>query len=93
MPLTSSGLRKIHDMGKNRCQNIPKITVMSTVLAYLAWFQGLAKIEGSNAASVLFLQPLVGTFLAVVLLHEQLTIWTIVGGILILVSVYLISRP
>lgn len=69
------------------------LAVMSTVLAYLAWFQGLAKIEGSKAASVLFLQPLVGTFLAVVLLHEQLTIWTIVGGILILVSVYLISRP
>ena len=69
------------------------LAVMSTVLAYLAWFQGLAKIEGSKAASVLFLQPLVGTFLAVVLLHEHLTVWTIVGGILIVASVYLISRP
>jgi drug/metabolite transporter (DMT)-like permease len=68
------------------------LAVMSTVLAYLAWFQGLTKIEGSKAASVLFLQPLVGTFLAVALLHERLTIMTIIGGLLIVVSVYLISR-
>ena len=67
------------------------LAVMSTALAYLAWFQGLTKIEGSKAASVLFLQPLVGTFLAVVLLHERLTVMTIVGGILIVLSVYLIG--
>ena len=68
------------------------LAVMATALAYLTWFQGLARIEGSKAASALFLQPLVGSVLAVVLLHEQLTVMTIVGGVLIAGSVYLISR-
>ncbi len=68
------------------------LALMSTVVAYLAWFQGLAKVKGSAAASTLFIQPLLGTLLAIVLLHDQLTATTIVGGILIVMSVYLISR-
>ncbi len=63
-----------------------------TVIAYLSWFQGLTKIDGSVAASTLFIQPLLGTVLAVILLHDQLTTFTLVGGLLIIVSVYLISR-
>ena len=65
--------------------------IMSTALAYLMWFQGLARVDGSAAASTLFIQPLLGTLLAIVLLHDQLTPMTIIGGILIIVSVYLIS--
>ena len=39
-----------------------------------------------------WLQPLLGTVLAIALLHDQLLPTTIVGGILIIVSVYFISR-
>src|SRR5579884_2457198 len=59
------------------------MAIMSTAIAYLLWFQGLAKVEGSAAASALFIQPLLG---------DQLTPTTIIGGILIIVSVYAISR-
>ena len=65
--------------------------ILSTAVAYLMWFQGLASVDGSAAAATLFVQPLLGTVLAIVLLHEQLTSMTIIGGILIIVSVYLIS--
>lgn len=68
------------------------LAIMSTVVAYLAWFKGLEKIEGSAAASTLFVQPLLGTILAIVLLNDQILPTTIIGGLLIIVSVYLISR-
>ncbi len=68
------------------------LAIMCTVFAYLAWFQGLMKIDGSAAASTLFIQPLLGPLLGVLLLHELLTPYTIFGGLLIIVSVYLISR-
>lgn len=68
------------------------LALLATVVAYLAWFQGLARVKASSAASALFIQPLCGTFLAIVLLHDQLTPMTVAGGILIIVSVYLISR-
>ncbi|MGH2496599.1 MAG: DMT family transporter [Ktedonobacteraceae bacterium] len=68
------------------------LAIMSTVIAYLAWFKGLAKIDGSAAASTLFIQPLLGTTLAILLLGDQLLPTTIVGGIMIIASVYLLSR-
>lgn len=68
------------------------LALMSTVVAYLAWFKGLEKVAGSNAATILFIQPLLGTTLAILLLGEQLLPTTIIGGALILVSVYVISR-
>lgn len=68
------------------------LAIMSTVVAYLAWFKGLEKIDGSAAASTLFVQPLLGTVLAIMLLNDQLLPTTIIGGILIVISVYLISR-
>lgn len=82
-----------HPIGLVAWLSIAWMAIMSTVVAYLAWFKGLAKVDGSAAASTLFIQPLLGTFLAIILLHDQLTPMTVVGGILIIVSVYLISRP
>lgn len=68
------------------------LALMSTSLAYLAWFQGLEIIEGATAATVLFIQPFLGTVLAIFLLGEQPGPTTIIGGALILVSVYVLSR-
>jgi drug/metabolite transporter (DMT)-like permease len=68
------------------------LALMATVIAYLAWFKGLMQIDGTRADSTLFIQPLLGTFLAVVLLQDQLSPLTIIGGLLIVASVYLISR-
>src|ERR1700694_3092181 len=68
------------------------LAIMSTVIAYLAWFKGLANIDGSAAASTLFVQPLLGTTLAILLLGDQIVPTTIAGGIMIIASVYLISR-
>lgn len=81
-----------HPVGLVAWLSIAWMAIMSTVVAYLAWFKGLAKVDGAAAASTLFIQPLLGTFLAIVLLHDHLTSLTVVGGILIIVSVYLISR-
>ncbi len=81
-----------HPLGLAAWIGVGWMALMSTVIAYLAWFQGLARVDGSAAASALFIQPLLGTVLAILLLHDQLTPMTIVGGILIVFSVYLISR-
>lgn len=81
-----------HPLGLVAWLGVLWLALMSTVIAYLAWFQGLAKVDGSSAASTLFIQPLLGTLLAILLLHDQLTSTTIVGGLLIVISVYFVSR-
>jgi len=81
-----------HPLGLAAWIGLLWMALMSTVVAYFAWFRGLASVDGSAAASALFVQPLLGTVLAIVLLNEQLTPMTVIGGILIMLSVYLISR-
>jgi drug/metabolite transporter (DMT)-like permease len=81
-----------HPIGLLAWVSIGWLALMSTVAAYLCWFKGLAKVDGSAAAATLFIQPLLGTLLAIVLLHDQLMPLTIIGGLLIVISVYLISR-
>src|SRR5947209_5745138 len=81
-----------HPLGLTAWLGVGWMALMSTVIAYLAWFKGLAVVDGSAAASTLFIQPLLGTLLAILLLHDQLLPTTVVGGILIVISVYLIDR-
>ncbi len=81
-----------HPLGLAAWIGLGWMAIMATVLAYLAWFKGLARVDGSAAASTLFIQPLLGTILAIVLLHDVLTPMTIIGGGFIMLSVYLISR-
>ncbi len=81
-----------HPLGLAAWLGVLWMALMSTVVAYFAWFRGLASVDGSAAASALFVQPLLGTVLAIVLLNEQLTPMTVIGGMLIMLSVYLISR-
>ncbi len=68
------------------------MTVVATVIAYWLWFRGLSVIDGSAAAPLLFIQPLLGTAIAVWLLHDALTWATLVGGALILGSLLLVMR-
>src|SRR5260370_37064629 len=44
------------------------VAIMSTIIAYLAWVKGLARVDCSAPASTLFVQPLLGTLIAIVLL-------------------------
>jgi drug/metabolite transporter (DMT)-like permease len=68
------------------------LAVFATVGAYWLWFRGLTVFEGSAAAPLLFIQPLLGTLIALRLLDERLTWVTVVGGALILLSMILVLR-
>ncbi|HEY7124709.1 MAG TPA: DMT family transporter [Ktedonobacterales bacterium] len=69
------------------------LAICVTVIGYFLWFQALTVVDATSAASSLFVQPLLGTLSAIIFLGEGLTWATIAGGMLILVSVYFVSRP
>lgn len=66
--------------------------VFVTAIGYFFWFGGLQALAGASAAASLFIQPLVGTLLAVLILHDTLSIFTLIGGACIIVSVWVVSR-
>ena len=68
------------------------MAIAVTVVGYFLWFQALTQVDASSAATFLFIQPLLGAIIAILLLGEQLTWATIAGGALIVISVSIVSR-
>ncbi len=64
-----------------------------TALAYVLWYRAMQRRPAGVVGAYMFLQPLVATSLARLLLGESLTVPTIAGGLLILAGVYLVSWP
>jgi drug/metabolite transporter (DMT)-like permease len=61
-------------------------------LAYLWWYAALERIETSKVATFLYLEPLVTLAAAVVLLHEEVGLATVLGGLIVLAGVALVQR-
>jgi len=60
-----------------------------TALGYLVWNWALERVEAPRLAIFVNIQPLAGALLGVLALGEPLTVYTVVGGLLILAGVHL----
>ena len=65
------------------------LSLVITALGYLAWNWALERVPAPRAAIFLNIQPLVGALLGVYYLAEPLTVFTVVGGALILMGLSL----
>lgn len=68
------------------------IALVSTVIALVTFFLGMERIGPSNAATISTLEPVVTIILAIFLLNEMISIYTIVGGSLILMAILILTR-
>lgn len=68
------------------------LSVAGGFLAVILWNVALKKVEASNVANFIFLQPIVGVFLGVTLQGDPLTRWSMGGGALVLGGMYAASR-
>ncbi len=71
--------------------SVAYMAVFGTVAGYWMWFRALSRVGASVAAPFLFIQPLVGAALGVVLLGESLTLPTVAGAALILASLAMVT--
>ena len=68
------------------------MAIPCTVVGYLVWMVALRYVSAAGAAATLYLQPLAGTALAVVILSERPTGGTLAGGLCIIGGVWLAGR-
>jgi drug/metabolite transporter (DMT)-like permease len=61
-------------------------------LGYLLWYGALERLEVSRVAASLYLEPLVTLGTAVLLLSEPVSAVAVLGGLIVLGSVYLMQR-
>lgn len=65
---------------------------LCTVLTFSLWNWGLRRLEASRAGVFVNLEPLVGALLGVLVLKDPLGTGTLLGGVLILGSAWVVSR-
>lgn len=66
--------------------------ILTTGLAYIAWFDALAQLPAAQTGAFLFVEPLASMVVAAIVLNEQVTWASILGGAVILFGIWLVNR-
>jgi len=86
------GWRELPNLSDTGWSAVLFLGICCSALGYLFWYGALERIEVSRVAAFLYIEPLVTLLAAVVLLHEPVSATTIVGGLIVLLSVFVIQR-
>lgn len=60
------------------------VGLFHTGITYCLYFSALKELPGQKAAILSYIDPLVAVLVSVLILHEKISTWQIVGGVLIL---------
>ena len=67
--------------------------VLCSGLAYIFWYDALKVLSVAQTGAFLYLEPIVTVIVAAIVIQEVILLATLVGGIIILVGVWLVNRP
>jgi drug/metabolite transporter (DMT)-like permease len=68
------------------------ITVVSTVVPHLLFYEGVSRLEAGRVGVVSTVEPVVTVALGVAVLGEPLTVFVVLGGVLVLTGVVFVHR-
>jgi drug/metabolite transporter (DMT)-like permease len=66
--------------------------IFTTGLAYIAWFDALAQLPAAQTGAFLFIEPLTSMVVASIVLNEQVTLVSVLGGVVILIGIWMVNR-
>ena len=85
--VAAAGWHEYRDLSSTSVMAILFLGIGCSGLGYWLWYAALERIDASQVAAFLYLEPLVTLLAAVALLGESVGLSTIVGGVLVLVGV------
>lgn len=68
------------------------LVLVATVLPYLFYTKGLEGVESGKASIIANVEPVVAALLGVVLFHERLSVWVLLGIVCVLSGVILLAK-
>ena len=66
--------------------------ILTTGLAYIAWFSALSQLPAAQTGAFLFIEPLTSMVVAANVLGEKITLASVLGGVVILVGIWMVNR-
>jgi len=88
----NQGWRELNHLSLAGWGAVVFLGIGSSAVGYLFWYGALERIEVSRVAAFLYLEPLATLFAAVLLLNEPVGATTLIGGLLVLASVFVMQR-
>ncbi len=68
------------------------MSAIPSVTCYLIYYYALARMDASRLAAFAYLQPLLAIVFGSLLLHERVTPWLVVCGVIVFTGVYITER-
>ena len=68
------------------------LVLVATVLPYLFYTKGLEGVESGKASIIANVEPVVAALNGVVLFHEKLSVWVLLGIVCVLGTVVLLAK-
>jgi drug/metabolite transporter (DMT)-like permease len=86
------GRVEIHSPGLYACIGLFSVTILSTLLAFFLQVKAQKVLSPSVSSLIFLLESPFATIFAIFFLHERLTLWQCLGGLLIFVSALKATR-
>ena len=90
---TSSGLRQIPTIPWDGWIAILFLGILCSGIAYIFWYDALKDLPVAQTGAFLYLEPFVTLIVASIVIGEAILFVSIIGGITILIGVWLVNRP
>jgi drug/metabolite transporter (DMT)-like permease len=88
-----SGVKQISSIPLDGWIAIMFLGVFCSGFAYVFWYDVLKVLPVAQTGAFLYLEPIITVIVAALVIREPLLLATLVGGITILVGVWLVNRP
>ena len=89
----SPGLNDVISIAWDGWIAITFLGVFCSGIAYIFWYDALKVLPVAQTGAFLYLEPLITVIVAALLLREAIVLATLIGGITILIGVWLVNRP
>ena len=89
----TSSLQPIAQIPLNGWLAISFLGIFCSGIAYIFWYDALQALPVAQTGAFLYIEPIITVIVAAVILHERLLLATILGGITILIGVWMVNRP
>lgn len=90
---SSSGIRQIPFIPWNGWIAIAFLGVFCSGIAYIFWYDVLKILPVAQTGAFLYVEPIITVIVAALVLKEALLLATLIGGLTILIGVWLVNRP
>lgn len=92
LALATGGLSAIGSLSGWQWIAVLYLSLICSVVGYFCYNRALASIEAGRASSWVYLEPPVALAFGALLLGERITVGSVIGGLIIAASVWIISR-